>query len=138
MRFRQVHLDFHTSEHIEGIGERFEPEQFKAALIRGHVDSITLFSKCHHGWSYHPTEANEMHPHLHFDLLAQQMSAARSIGVKTPVYLSAGLDEKTARRHPEGLVRNSDESTTWARDFTEPGYRVSLQIFGTLLAHSTV
>ena len=122
MRFRQVHLDFHTSEHIEGIGERFDPEQFKAALIRGHVDSITLFSKCHHGWSYHPTEANEIHPHLHFDLLGQQMSAARSIGVKTPVYLAAGLDEKTARRHPEWLVRNIDESTTWARDFTEPGY----------------
>ncbi len=122
LRSRQVHLDFHTSEKIENIGEKFNKEQFQAALKKGHVNSITLFSKCHHGWSYHPTEANEMHPHLSFDLLGAQIEAAHEIGVKTPVYLSAGLDEKTAHRHPEWLVRNADESTTWAKSFAEPGY----------------
>ena len=50
--FRQVHLDFHTSEHIEGIGSRFSAENFATALREGHISSITLFSKCHHGWSY--------------------------------------------------------------------------------------
>lgn len=122
LRFRQVHLDFHTSEHIKHIGEKFNKEQFQAALREGHVDSITLFSKCHHGWAYHPSEANEMHPHLTFDLLGAQIQAAQEIGVKTPVYLSAGLDEKMARRRPEWLVRNRDESTTWAADFEQPGY----------------
>ena len=39
-----------------------------------------------------------MHPGLDFDLLGAQIEAAHEIGVKTPVYLSAGLDEKTARR----------------------------------------
>ena len=43
MRFRQVHLDFHTSEKIAGIGSKFNKEQFQAALKAGHVDSITLF-----------------------------------------------------------------------------------------------
>lgn len=122
LRFRQVNLDFHTSEKIEGIGEKFSRKQFQDALIKGHVDSVTLFAKCHHGWSYHPASENEMHPHLTFDLLGTQIDAAHNIGVKTPVYISAGLDEKEARRHPEWLVRNTDESTTWARDFTEPGY----------------
>lgn len=122
MNFRQVHLDFHTSEMIEDIGKKFNKEQFQTALKRGHVNSITLFSKCHHGWAYHPSEANERHPHLDFDLLGEQIQAAHEIGVKTPVYLSAGLDEKMARRHREWLVRNKDESTTWAKDFTEPGY----------------
>ena len=122
MRFRQVHLDFHTSEHIEDIGKKFDKKQFQTALKKGHINSSTLFSKCHHGWAYHPSKANEIHPHLDFDLLGAQIQAAHEIGVKTPIYLSAGLDEKMAHRHPEWLVRNLDESTTWAKDFTEPGY----------------
>lgn len=122
MNFRQVNLDFHTSEMIENIGEKFNKEQFQAALKKGCVNSVTLFAKCHHGWSYHPTKTNEMHPHLNFDLLGAQIEAAHEIGVKTPVYISAGLDEKTARCHREWLVRNKDESTMWAKDFTEAGY----------------
>ena len=96
MNFRQVHLDFHTSEKIPGIGSRFSKENFQKALKTGHVNSITVFAKCHHGWAYHPTQANQMHPHLDFDLLGAQIAAAHEIGVKTPVYLSAGLDEKIA------------------------------------------
>lgn len=122
MRYRQVHLDFHNSEKIPDIGMQFSKEDFKEALKRGHVDSITLFSKCHHGWAYHPSVANEIHPNLNFDLLGAQIEAAHEIGVRTQVYLSAGLDEKMARRHPEWLIRNRDESTTWARDFASPGY----------------
>lgn len=122
MRFRQVHLDFHTSELIEGIGADFSKENFQQMLRLGHVDSITVFSKCHHGWAYHPSEANEMHPYLTFDLLGAQIAAAHEIGVKTPVYLSAGLDEKLARLHPEWLIRAADESTPWVQDFMHPGY----------------
>ena len=51
MRFRQVHLDFHTSEQLEHIGEKFDKKQFQQALKTGHVDSVTVFSKCQHGWS---------------------------------------------------------------------------------------
>jgi len=122
MKYRQVHLDFHTSEKIPGIGSEFSKEQFQEMLRLGHVDSITLFAKCHHGWAYHPTEANEMHPNLDFDLLGAQLEAAHEIGVETPVYISAGLDEKMARRHPEWVVRNKDESTTWAESFSVPWY----------------
>lgn len=122
MNFRQVHLDFHTSEKIAGIGKNFNKKQFQEALKTGHVNSITIFSKCHHGWAYHPSEKNEIHPGLEFDLLGAQIEAAHEIGVKTPVYLSAGLDEKYAVRHPEWLVRNQDGSTTWAKDFMTAGY----------------
>lgn len=124
MRFRQVHLDFHTSEAIQGIGSRFSKPQFQEMLKLGHVDSITVFAKCHHGWAYHPSTANEMHPHLSFDLLGAQIEAAHEIGVKTPVYLSAGLDEKLARRHPNWLVRNQKEQIGWAGDFMSPGYHL--------------
>ncbi len=124
MKFRQVHLDFHTSEAVPDIGKDFTKENFQKMLKAGHVDSITVFSKCHHGWSYHPTKANKMHPGLSFDLLGAQIEAAHEIGVKTPVYLSAGLDEKCAVEHPEWVVRQKDESTTWVKDFMTAGYHV--------------
>ena len=122
MSFRQVHLDFHTSEFIENIGENFSKENFQNALKEGHVNSITVFSKCHHGWSYHPTKANEMHPHLKFDLLGKQIEWAHEIGVKTPVYLSASRDEKSARIHPEWLARNKNETTMPMPDMLTPGW----------------
>ncbi|MBE6633584.1 MAG: beta-galactosidase [Ruminococcaceae bacterium] len=124
MYFRQVHLDFHTSEKIEEIGSRFQKEAFQRALKAGHVESVTLFSKCHHGWSYHPTEANEMHPHLSFDLFGEQIRAAQEIGVNVVGYLSAGLDEKFAVRHPECLARRRDESILRTADFTTAGYHL--------------
>jgi len=119
MRFRQVHLDFHTSECIPGIGSKFDKKQFQQALKLGHVDSITLFSKCHHGWAYHPSEKNEIHPGLSFDLLGAQIEAAHEIGVKTPVYLSAGLDEKFIRQHPEWRLETRDHQFD---NFSRPGY----------------
>jgi len=122
MRFRQVHLDFHTSEAIDNIGKNFSKKQFQEMLIKGHIDSITVFAKCHHGWAYHPTKENEMHPGLDFDLLGVMIEAAHEINVKTPVYISAGLDEKEARRHPEWLIRDKHDNTNWVKTFMEPGY----------------
>ncbi|MDO3411861.1 beta-galactosidase trimerization domain-containing protein [Saccharibacillus sp. CPCC 101409] len=122
MRLRQVHLDFHTSEHIPDIGRDFSRTQFQDMLKLGRVDSITLFSKCHHGWAYHPSDANEIHPNLEFDLLGAQIEAAHEIGVRTPVYLSAGLDEKLARRKPQWLIRDREERMSWTADFMHPGY----------------
>lgn len=122
LKFRQLHLDFHTSEDIPGIGEEFDRKGFIAALKEGHIDSVTLFSKCHHGWSYHPTTKCEIHPNLKFDLLSAQIDAARAAGAAVQIYISAGLDEKMARRHPEWLIRAKNEQTTWARSFAEPGY----------------
>ena len=118
MRLRQVHLDYHNSGVLKNIGRDFSKEDFQAALKLGHVNSITVFSKCCQGYSYHPSKVNEMHPGLDFDLLAAQLEACKEIGVNAPVYICAGLDEKEAVRHPEWLIRNADESTTWVPDFT--------------------
>lgn len=35
MKYRQVHLDFHTSENITEIGKSFSKEQFQKALSLG-------------------------------------------------------------------------------------------------------
>lgn len=110
MRKRQVHLDFHTNGTLP-VGKNFSKEQFQAALKAGHVDSITVFSKCHHGWSYHPTEANIMHPELDFDLLGAQLEACKEINVNAPVYISAGFDEKDYVKHPEWHYKHSSDKS---------------------------
>ncbi|MBQ8209802.1 MAG: alpha-L-fucosidase [Clostridia bacterium] len=110
LRKRQVHLDFHTKGTLP-VGKNFSKEQFQSALKAGHVNSITVFSKCHHGWSYHPTEVNQMHPGLDFDLLGAQLEACREIDVNAPVYISAGFDEKEYVKHPEWhFLRSQDKA----------------------------
>ena len=122
MKFRQVHLDFHTSGLIPNIGGRFDKAQFQNTLKLGHVNSITVFSKCHHGWAYHPSTANTIHPGLSFDLLGSQLEACREIGVNAPVYLSAGFDEKEVLVHPEWL--NVDPDNRGGNYLSEPRYHL--------------
>lgn len=122
MRFRQIHLDFHTSEVIEQVGNKFSKEQFQLALKEGHVNAINVFAKCHHGYSYFPSKVNAQHPGCSIDLLGNIIEAAEEIDVEVPIYISAGLDEKYAKTHPEWLIRNKDESTRWTSDFMNPGY----------------
>ncbi|MDD5707466.1 MAG: hypothetical protein PHR35_16200, partial [Kiritimatiellae bacterium] len=54
-RFRQIHLDFHTSEHIPDVGAEFDADTFGNTLDEARVNWVTLFATCHHGWSYYPT-----------------------------------------------------------------------------------
>lgn len=105
---RCIHLDFHTSERIEGVGSLFNAEEFKNNLIRAGVDSITLFAKCHHGCFYYEDTQFFKHPHLCGSLLDKQVQACKEIGVSAKIYISAGLDEYIARQHPEWIVENKD------------------------------
>ncbi|MBQ8546775.1 MAG: beta-galactosidase trimerization domain-containing protein [Clostridia bacterium] len=96
-----VHLDFHTSPDIQGIGEKFNKEEFAKALKEAHVDSITVFAKCHHGYTYYPSKVSTMHPHLKFNLLKEQIDACHSVGIKAPIYITMGWSKKDADEHPE-------------------------------------
>lgn len=110
MRFRQVHLDFHTSPLIPGIGSRFDAKAFARAFKEAWVDSVTIFSKCHHGVSYHPTRVGRQHPHLDFDLTRAQLDALHTVGINAPVYLTATWDELAAFEHPEWRTLSPDGS----------------------------
>ncbi len=104
---RQVHLDFHTSEHIPEVGARFSKEQWQQALQLGRVNSINIFAKCHHGWSYYPTTVGQPHPTLRRDLLGEQIAACHEIGVKAPIYFTVGWSANDAETHPEWCVRDA-------------------------------
>ena len=101
LRFRQVHLDFHTSPDIAGIGRAFDRALWQKRLKEAHVNSITCFSVCHHGWSYTPTKVGKMHPNLDFDLLRAQYDACKEIDVNVPIYVSGGFNYLESMRHPE-------------------------------------
>ncbi len=124
LRFRQVHLDFHTSEVIEN-GSEFDQKQWQEALKAGHVASITCFAKCHHGWSYHPTKVGKQHPYLKFDLLRSQYDACKEIDVNVPIYLSAGVDNVASAGHPEWREIGYDgEYLGWAKKKDEAGFHL--------------
>ncbi len=107
---RQIHLDFHTSEHIPGVGARFDRDRFRDSLRAGRVNSVTLFAKCHHSWSYYPTAVGQPHPHLTLDLLGEQIAACREIGVRCPIYYTVGWSSTDAAQHPEWCGREKDGS----------------------------
>ena len=118
---RQIHLDFHTSEHIPGIGSRFSKEQFQEALKIGRVGLINIFAKCHHAWSYYPTKVGTMHPHLGCDLLGSEIEACHEIGVKAPIYFTVGWSANDAEEHPEWCMRNEDGSIVGDPGEADPG-----------------
>lgn len=108
LRFRQIHLDYHTSEKIPGIGSKFNAEEFVSVLKDAAVDSLTVFSRCHHGMIYHETKFPAKHPHLTCNLLADQIEALHKADIRCPIYITVGLDEYMAQRHPEWLEVNID------------------------------
>lgn len=106
LRFRQIHLDFHTSEFIDGIGSQFDPEEFATTLEKARVNSITCFARCHHGWIYYDTKLNpeRQHPHLATNLLKAQIDACHAHNIRVPIYTSVQWDHYTANQHPEWLA----------------------------------
>lgn len=106
--FRQIHLDFHTSEHCDGVGDRFDEAQFIEALELGRVNSINYFAMGHHGWCYYPTELGISHPHLKTDLVGRMTEACKKAGIQPVVYITVGWNDKASREHPEWCVRNPD------------------------------
>ncbi len=103
LRYRQIHLDFHTSEHCTTLGAQFDADAFAATLAEAHVDHINIFAKCHHGYSYYPTKAGTIHPGLSFDLLGQQIEALHKRDIRCPIYYTILWDELAAREHPEWI-----------------------------------
>lgn len=102
LRYRQIHLDFHTSEDVPDVGAQFDPDAFVKAFKDAHVDSVTIFAKCHHGWSYYPTKVGAPHPTLaRPDLLGDMVRALNAADIASPIYISVQWDERNARIHPE-------------------------------------
>lgn len=111
LRYRQVHLDFHTSEYIPEVGTEFDAEKFAERLERANVNSITCFARCHHGWLYYPSKKHPelIHPNLkNHDLLLEQIKACHKRDIKVPIYTTVQWDGRIMREHPEWLAVDED------------------------------
>ena len=125
---RQIHLDFHTSEHIPEVGATFNAEAFAKTAKDAFVSSMTVFARCHHGWLYYPSKKfpELIHPNLkNKNLLLEQVRALHKEGIKAPVYMTVQWDYHSATTRPEWLIRKKDGSHEGA-PFTEPGFYQSL------------
>ena len=98
---RQVHLDFHTSEHVRAVGDAFDGELFARQMKASKVQSVNVFAKCHHGFAYYPSTVGTQHPHLSRDLLGEQIAALHDAGISAPIYVSIMWDDLAAAEHPE-------------------------------------
>jgi hypothetical protein len=108
---RQVHLDFHTSPHIPDVASEFDAEQFAQTMRDAHVNSATVFAKCHHGMCYYPTKTGVSHPALNGrDLLGEQIEALHKVGIRAPIYTPLAWEEDVAQRFPEWKMLKRDGS----------------------------
>ncbi|GHV14460.1 hypothetical protein FACS1894219_10530 [Clostridia bacterium] len=100
--YRQIHLDFHTSPLIDGVGAKFDPEEWVATLKNAHVNSINVMGKCMHGMFYYPTKVGTQHPGLHgFNLLGEQAKVLHRENIRFCIYTSMYNSEDTLKKHPE-------------------------------------
>ena len=124
LRYRQVHLDFHTSRQIPNIGVDFDPEEFALTLKRASVNSITCFARCHHGYIYHETDLfpERVHPLTKRPkLLKEQIEACHKQNIRVPIYVTMQYDEYTAKEHPEWLMLDADGKPFGNNTF-QPGF----------------
>ncbi len=108
---RHIHLDFHTSEQIEGVASMFDPDAFAETLKCAHVDSVTLFSRGHHGMLYYDSKLfpEAVHPHLgDRRLLEHQAEACHRRGIDVNLYTTVCWDKRVADLHPEWICIDED------------------------------
>ena len=112
---RQVHLDFHTPGSVVPIAQEFDAAAFAETMRAAHVESVNIFARCHHGYSYYPTRVGTVHPGLGFDLLGRQIEALHDAGIVAIVYVTIGWDDLAGAREPGWVVGRKD-GTPNARD----------------------
>ena len=121
---RQIHLDFHTSPFIPDVGSEFDAEEFAQTLKAAHVNSVTVFAKCHHGMCYYPTQTGTQHPALNGrDLLGEQIEALHKAGIRAPIYTTVVWEEDAAARFPTWRQMRKDGTfagTSMATDNSGP------------------
>lgn len=139
---RQVHLDFHTSPLIHDLLSEWDVGTFADTMKHAHVNSVTVFAKCHHGMSYYPTEIGTPHPQLAGrDLLGEMIEALQARDIHTPIYYTVGWEETLAYARPEWrqVLKNGeyarktasrgavDPDKWWFMSFLHPDYLAYMQ-----------
>ena len=127
LRFRQIHLDFHNAPMIPDVGRDFDARAFARTMQQAHVNSVTVFAKCHHGHLYYRSDRPERHPALPpgLDLLGEEITALHIADIRAPIYISVQCDEYAANMHPEWVARREDTGQVkWGNNVFRPGWQI--------------
>lgn len=122
--WRGIHMDFHTSELLKGVGTQFDAEEFADTLAKARVNSVCCFARCHHGMIYYDSKLSpeRVHPGLvNRDMLPEQIKACHKRGIRIPIYTTVQWDLFTARQHPEWVIMKADGSPMGTGPL-EPGF----------------
>ncbi|HSW47291.1 MAG TPA: alpha-amylase family protein [Phycisphaerae bacterium] len=90
---RKIHGDFHNAGFIQGIGKNFNVDEYGRTLAEAGINSIVVFGKCRHGYTYYNTKVGTRHPGLDFDLLAGQIEACHKRNIAIWAYVCVGEEE---------------------------------------------
>lgn len=124
---RTIHLDFHTGQWIPDVGRDFDPEEFAKTFKEAHVDSVTVFAMCHHGYLYYNTDHPARHPNLPkgMHLLEQQVEALHKVGIRAPIYLSVQCNEYAAYEHPDWIALTPElQQVKWGNSAFAAGWQI--------------
>src|SRR5688572_13644588 len=94
------HFDFHVPGNVR-VGESASSEETVRLLSEAGVEAVTLFAKCHFGYSYYPTTSGVPHPQMQGDLLGDQVRSVRETDLALYIYVSFGIDGLGAATHPQ-------------------------------------
>lgn len=131
LRFRQIHLDFHTGPAIPGVAAAFDADEFADTLAKAHVNSVTAFARCHHGYLYYDSQvhAARIHPSLtNHNLLLEQIEACHRRGIRVPIYTTIQWDQYTADRHRDWLCID-ENGREYGTPPLQPGFYRNLDVF---------
>jgi len=110
-RWRKIWLDFHNSQYIPTIGDKFDADEWGDRLQSAHVNAIVVFAKDMHGYFYYPSAYGPVHVGLKLDLLGAQVAACRKRNIHVRAYYCTTWDNYLAEQHPEWLVFKRDRTT---------------------------
>ena len=125
LNFRQIHLDFHTSEYIDDIGIDFDSNKFAQTLDKAYVNSITCFARCHHGWLYYPSrnKPDMIHPNLkNKNLLIEQIKACHELNIKVPIYTTVQWDGYISENYPQWLSKDFKGNPICTQNVEKPHF----------------
>ena len=88
---RKFHLDAHIPPDALMLCDDFSAAEFVHGIIATGADSVCVFSKCHYGYSYYPTEIGHPHPGLKIDLLGTLAREFKRQAPKMPVFVYYNL-----------------------------------------------
>jgi hypothetical protein len=123
--WRKIWLDFHNSQYIPRIGDKFNADGWGDRLQAANVNAIVVFAKDMHGYFYYPSAYGPVHKGLTFDLLGAQVAACRKRNIHVRAYYCTTWDNYLAENHPEWLVFKRDR-TTYLPKFDETPHWTAL------------